>query len=105
MPASIFQLLTHSFTTLSSVACDLVRVLVLVSRSRRALAAENLFLRKQPALFHERKVKPHRGNDSTSQASVVGSVRLQQSGAEVCPSPDGQPSNCWQHLRSLLRWV
>jgi len=46
MPGSIVQLLTHSLTTLSSVACDLVRLLVLVSRSRRALAAENLFFRK-----------------------------------------------------------
>src|SRR6516225_1518569 len=58
MTSSVFQLLTHSFTTLSFVACDLVRLLVLVSRSRRALAAENLFLRKQLALFQERKVKP-----------------------------------------------
>jgi hypothetical protein len=61
---SRLQLLTHSFTTLSFVACDLVRLLVLTSRSRRALAAENLFLRKQLALFQERKVKPHRAHDS-----------------------------------------
>ena len=60
MPGSIFQLLTHSLTTLSSVACDLIRLVVLVSRSRRVLAAENLFLRKQLALFQERNVKPHR---------------------------------------------
>jgi hypothetical protein len=62
MPGSIFQLLTHSLNTLSFVACDLVRLLVLVSRSRRALAAENLFQRKQLALFQERKVKPHRAH-------------------------------------------
>ena len=37
MPHSIFQLLTHSLTTLSLVACDLFRLLVLVSRSRCAL--------------------------------------------------------------------
>ena len=53
MPGSIFQLLKHSLTTMSLVACDLVRLLVLVSRSRRALAAENLFLRKQLALFQD----------------------------------------------------
>jgi hypothetical protein len=70
MHGSIFQLLTHSLTTLSSVACDLVRLLVLVSRSRRALAAENLFLRKQLALFQER-VKPHRANDSTGLIMVI----------------------------------
>jgi putative transposase len=31
---------------------------------RAALAAENLFLRKQLALFEERKAKPHRATDS-----------------------------------------
>ena len=56
MPGSIFRTLTLSLTTLSSVAYDLARLLVLVSRSRRTLAAENLFLRKQLALFQERKV-------------------------------------------------
>jgi len=65
MLGSIFQLLTHSLNTLSFVACDLVRLLVLVSRSCRALAAENLFLRKQLALFQERKVKPRRAHDAT----------------------------------------
>ena len=34
-------------------------------RSRRALAAENLFLRKQLALFQERKVKPRTADDAT----------------------------------------
>ena len=34
-------------------------------RSRRALAAENLFLRKQLALFQERKVKPPKADDAT----------------------------------------
>ena len=71
MPSSIFQPLTHSLTTLRSVARDLVRLLILVSRSRRALAAENLFLRKQLALFQERKVKPHRADDSTRLMMVI----------------------------------
>ena len=64
MPGSIFQPLTHNLTTLSSVAYDLVRLLVLAARSRRAWAAENLYLRKQLALFQERKMKPHRADDS-----------------------------------------
>jgi hypothetical protein len=46
MPGSLFRLLTHGLTTLSVVACDLVRLLLLVSRSRRALAAANLFLQE-----------------------------------------------------------
>ena len=77
MPGSIFHLLAHSLTTLSFVACDLVGLLVLVSRSRRALAAENLFLRKQLALFQERKVKPYHANDSTRLVMVIlGDVLL-----------------------------
>ena len=47
--------MTRSLTTLSSVARDLVRLFVLGTRSRRAWAAENLYLRKQLALFQERK--------------------------------------------------
>src|SRR5262249_42672663 len=42
MPGSIFRPLIQSLTTLLSIARDLVHLLVLVSRSRRALAAENL---------------------------------------------------------------
>jgi hypothetical protein len=71
MPRSTFQLLTHSLNTLSFVACDLFRLVVLVFRSRRALAAENLFLRKQLALFQERNVKPHRAHDSTRLIMVI----------------------------------
>jgi len=44
---------------------DLTRFVLLAAHSRRALAAENLFLRKQLALFQERKVKPRRADDST----------------------------------------
>lgn len=55
MRGSILRPLTHSLTTLSSLTYDLVRLLVLVTRSRRALAAWNLFLHKQLALFQERR--------------------------------------------------
>src|SRR5262252_5857823 len=71
MLGAVFQPLTHSLRTLSSVARDLVHLLVLVSRSRRALAAENLFLRKQLARFQERKLKPHRADDSTRLIMVI----------------------------------
>ena len=71
MSGSMFRTFTHSLATLSSVARDLIHLLVLVSRSRRALAAENLFLHKQLALFEERKVKPHRAHDSTRLIMVI----------------------------------
>ena len=39
---------------------DLLRFLILSLRSRNALAAENLFLRKQLAFYQERRIRPRR---------------------------------------------
>ena len=88
MPRSIFQLLTHSLNSLSLVACDLFRLLALVSRSRLALAAENLFLRKQLALFQERKEKPHRAHDSSRLIMVILGRMFWWRGALVNVKPD-----------------
>jgi hypothetical protein len=44
---------------------DAVRFLLLGTRSRAALKAENLFLRKQLVLYLERKAKPRRAHDAT----------------------------------------
>ena len=57
--------LEHCFLTAGIAFFDLGRLLLLAVRPRAALAAENLFLRKQLALFQERKVKPLRADDST----------------------------------------
>src|SRR5260370_29042808 len=61
----IFRAVAHCFRTLSSVVFDLVRLAFLAAHSRSTLASENLFLRKQLALFQERKIKPRRADDST----------------------------------------
>ena len=45
-------------------AFDLVRLVSLAIRSHTSLAAENLFLLRQLALFQERKVKPQRADDA-----------------------------------------
>jgi putative transposase len=55
---------SHAATTGRAVLADLGRFLALCLRSRAALAAENLVLRKQLALFEERKVPPHRATDA-----------------------------------------
>jgi transposase InsO family protein len=57
--------LRHCFVTATIVILDLSRLVAFGVRSRRALAAENLFLRKQLALFQERKVKPRTADDAT----------------------------------------
>ena len=61
----IFGAVAHCFRTLFLVACDLVRLAFLATHSHSGLAAENLFLRKQLALFQERKIKPRRADDAT----------------------------------------
>src|SRR5215467_4294894 len=104
MRGAVFQPLTHSLRTLSSVACDLVRLLVLVSRSRRALAAENLFLRKQLAMFQERKVKPHRANDSTQLIMVILGRLFAWRGALVNVQPDTFIRWHRKGFRLLWRW-
>src|SRR5215467_13462882 len=53
----LIRTVAHCFRTIPSVVVDLVRLAFLATHSRRVLAAENLFLRKQLALFQERKVK------------------------------------------------
>ena len=49
---------------------DTVRFLLLCLRPPAALVAENLFLRKQLALYQERQVKPRRATDATRLALV-----------------------------------
>jgi len=79
----------HCAGTMSRVLFDLIEVLRLATTSRSALMAENLFLRKQLAMFQERNVRPHRAQDSTRwllccyspitplwEASDLSSVRI-----------------------------
>lgn len=68
---ALFRTLGHCLRTIQPVVADLLRLAVLMGRSRRSLAAENLFLRKQLALFQERKVKPRRADDATRWMMVV----------------------------------
>jgi putative transposase len=54
--SSVFRAFAHCFRTLSLVVVDLVRLASVAVHSHSALAAENLFLHKQLAMFQERKV-------------------------------------------------
>src|SRR6478672_7446567 len=89
----IFRAVAHCFRTLSAVVFDLVRLAFLTAHSRSALAAENLFLRKQLALFQERKVKPRRADDSTRWMMATLSRIFKWRDALVNVKPD-----------TLLRW-
>jgi transposase InsO family protein len=54
-----------------ALGIDLVRFLEAGFRSRAALAAENLFLRKQLALYRERQVQPRRASDPVRLGLVL----------------------------------
>jgi len=54
---------------------DVARLGLLTLRSRTQLAAENLFLRKQLALYIERQVKPRRADNAT-RVTLVAVSRL-----------------------------
>ena len=58
------QTLQHFLQTAFGVFLDALTFLRLCLRPTASVAAENLFLRKQLALFVERKVKPRRATDS-----------------------------------------
>ena len=53
-----------ALTTLRIIG-DVTRFASAAVRSRAQVAAENLFLRKQLALYAERQVKPRRADDAT----------------------------------------
>src|SRR5215472_14300846 len=66
MPRSpLFSAAIHCFQTAVGVFLDFASLPVLAARSHTTLIAENLFLRKQLALFQERKTRPRRADDGT----------------------------------------
>ena len=91
--ASVFRALAHCVRTLSLVVVDMVRLASLAAHSRSALAAENLFLRKQLALFQERKVKPRRADDATRWTMATLSRMFPWGNSRMNVKPD-----------TLIRW-
>jgi putative transposase len=63
--------LFHLASTLLDVAQDALRFLLLGTRSSAALKAENIFLRKQLALYLEREAKPRRASNATRLSLVL----------------------------------
>jgi transposase InsO family protein len=61
----LLKALSHLIQTAFRVLVDFLGLAARMCRSRSAVEAENLFLRKQLALFQERRAKPRRAEDST----------------------------------------
>jgi hypothetical protein len=57
--------------TVFDVLLDVLRLLGTTLHSQRRLAAENLFLRKQLALYIERQAKPRRATNATRLTLVI----------------------------------
>src|SRR5712691_2184585 len=79
--------------TILRIACDLLRLVSAAARSHARLAAENLFLRKQLALYVERQVKPRRADDATRITLVILSRLIDWRRALMIVPPD-----------TLVRW-
>lgn len=62
---------SHVSLTLFQLTVDFIRLLGGFLQSRSALAAENLFLRKQLSLYQERQVRPRRATDATRLTMVL----------------------------------
>ncbi len=92
-PSIFLTALRHCFPTAGIAFFDLGRLLLPVVRLRAALAAENLFLRKQLALFQERQVRPHRANDAVRWLMAAVSRLFDWRMAPVAVKPD-----------TLIRW-
>ena len=58
------ETLSHALLILRHLSLDFIRFFCNLLKPRSALAAENLFLRKQLALYHERQVRPQRATDA-----------------------------------------
>ncbi len=92
MPAPLIFLtaLRDCFMTASIALFGLGRLVLLALRPRAALAAENLFLRKQLALFQERQVKPRRANDATRWLMAAVGAGASEQTRDLCPVIPGQ---------------
>ena len=69
-------LIMDGVLTIIKLLYDLATFIRLILRPHGAVAAENLFLRKQLAMFQERKLKPRRPDTPFQVALVLLSRRF-----------------------------
>jgi putative transposase len=90
--------------TIRRVATDLVSLMSMTLRSRAELAAENLFLRKQLALYLERQGTPRRADDATRLTLVALSRFVEWRGLLTIVKPDTIIRWHRKGFRLLWRW-
>jgi len=102
-PSSIWlKAFWHCAQTIHCVLFDLAVLLFSAAKSRTALVAENLFLRKQLAMFQERSVRPHCAEDSARWLMAHLSRLFDWRGALVVVKPD--TLNRWHRKGFRLFW-
>ena len=102
----LFSLIINLVAELSKLARTLVvdgmRFIALLARSRSALTAENLFLRKQLAFYQERKIKPRHFDNVTRFILVLLSHSFAWSDALMNVTP--RTFIGWQRAGFRLFW-
>ena len=91
-------------STIRRLLFDVVTLARLAVTSRAQLAAENLFLRKQLALYQERRVKPRRPDPATRVVLVLLSRLLDWRALLTVVQPDTLIRWHRQGWRLLWRW-
>src|SRR5215472_13765058 len=96
--------LSNVVVTAVDLLLDALRFVQLSLQPRSALAAENLFLRKQLALYLDRRVKPRRANTATKLTLVFLSRRFAWREALTVVKPE--PLIRWHRegFRLFWRW-
>ena len=96
--------LPHLLLTTFDLWLDALRFIRLSLRPNCALVAENLFLRKQLALYLERKAKPRRASDATRLALVLLSRPFAWRQALTIVKPDTVIRWHRRGFRLLWKW-
>src|SRR4249920_1408847 len=93
---------SQSCLNLYYVSLDFIRFLDSLFQSRSALAAENLFLRKQLAVYQERQVQPRRATDAARLTMVLAARLFDWKEALVSVRPE--TFTAWHRRGFTLFW-
>jgi putative transposase len=96
--------LSNVLGTMFNLLRDVLRLIWSSLRPRYSVAAENLFLRKQVALYLERKVKPRRANVDTKLTLVLLSRMFAWREALTVVKPETLILWHWKGFRLFWRW-
>ena len=92
------------FANIRSIVLDAVAFVRNLCRSRSALAAENLFLRKQLTFFVERKQAPRRADNATRVTMATLARLFDWKKALIVVKPDTLVLWHWKGFRLFWRW-